>query len=118
MHVGLVKNLNKYKCGYLPFFIQPPTYLFVNMEANPDGPRTRSRNAIQHPGLVDKKPQRTTEEVQAEKRRKAAEKQAKQQKKQDAIQRVAQFEDQMAVDDRNANRSHPRGWILRPFSLA
>jgi hypothetical protein len=82
------------------------------MEDNPaDGrPNTRATNVSQHPGLVDKtkRRRRTKAEMERDRKIKQAEAEALKQKKDTNIRQVARLEDKMAIDDANAEKSHPR----------
>jgi hypothetical protein len=72
-------------------------------------PVTRSKNASQHPGKVlQMSKRRTKAEVEHDKALLRSKKEAETQKKNEGIARVAQLEDQMAIDDANIGNSHPR----------
>lgn len=81
-----------------------------NLMANPSTERlaTRSTNANQHPGLLPKRPRRTKEEM-ARDRALLEEKKAENKRQQDkGIERIAELEDRMAIDDAGAEGAHPR----------
>jgi hypothetical protein len=70
---------------------------------------TRAKNANQHPGQTAPVRKRHTKEEMAQDR--ALEQQKKDEKKRlqtKGIKRIAEIEDQMAVDDANAEDAHPR----------
>lgn len=58
--------------------------------------------------LNNQKKRRTKAEMELERSRLRQEKEVKEQKKNASLARVAQLEDQMAVDDANAGSAHPR----------
>jgi hypothetical protein len=71
--------------------------------------RTRAKNANQHPGQVDQiRKRRTKAEIAHEDALLQAKKEEKTRKQNKAIMRIAELEDQMAVDDVGAENAHPR----------
>ena len=103
--------------------LQPATYLsylsFLHIMEDPTDrrPSTRAKNASQRPGLVDmsRQKRRTKAEMAQERQTKEAAAKALKQKKDNDILRVAQVEDKLAIDDANAERSHPRSRNGPPF---
>jgi hypothetical protein len=71
-------------------------------------PTTRAKNADQHPGRVDKKYRRTKAEIEHDRAMLQEKKEAKEQAKKAVIARVAQLEDQMAIEEANIGSAHPR----------
>jgi hypothetical protein len=83
----------------------------ADSDTNPSADRraTRTANADQHPGLVLKTRKRHTKaEIARDKALEEEQKAKKMSQKNKGIQRVAELEDQMAIDDANAESAHPR----------
>ena len=78
------------------------------MDAPRQRPTTRAKNADQHPGRVVRKTRRTKAEITHDRAVLQAQKEANEQVKKAIIARVAQLEDQMAIDEANIGSAHPR----------
>jgi hypothetical protein len=70
---------------------------------------TRATNADQHPGLAVQIRKRRTKAEMARDRNLLEEKKAEKSRQQtQSIERIAELEDQMAIDDAGAESAHPR----------
>jgi hypothetical protein len=70
---------------------------------------TRPTNADQHPGrVIQKRKRRTKEEIARDNEFLQNKRDEKWRQQTEGIERVAELEDQMAIDDANAESAHPR----------
>lgn len=82
---------------------------------------TRSTNANQHPGqIVPIRKRRTKAEMERDKALQEEKKAEKRRQQNKGIERIAELEDQMAIDDASAEGAHPRnrkGTFVRSYFL-
>lgn len=75
----------------------------------PERPVTRAKNADKHPGQVDQKRKRRTKaEIENANAVLQKEKDEKVRKQKEGITKIAQLENQMAIDDASTESAHPR----------
>lgn len=81
-------------------------------DTNPSNGRvaTRATNSDQHPGRVDQqfRKRRTKAEIARDNALQEEKKEQKNRQQTKSITRIAELEDQMAIDDANAEGAHPR----------
>jgi hypothetical protein len=81
----------------------------TNPSAEGRATRTRTTNADQHPGLaVPVRKRRTKAEMARDKALLEEQKAEKKRQQTQVIERIAELEDRMAIDDADAVGSHPR----------
>ena len=82
-----------------------------NMDTSADNSRTRSKNKNQHPGAVEvaaKRKRRTKAQIAEDAATQEAKSKERGRKAHDQIKNIANFEEEMAKKDTDADSAHPR----------